>query len=142
MAEMRVRKAGERDIPAAIELAKSLDLDYPRMEGDRLWVAEDEKDGRVVGVVALKEHSDCFELCALGTAPSGRGQGVAKALVRALMAEAPDTVHLATIIPGFFEALGFERTADAPRTFTEKRKTSWCDGCDRRRCTVLVRKVS
>ncbi|HVP90936.1 MAG TPA: GNAT family N-acetyltransferase [Terriglobales bacterium] len=139
---MRVRNAGEKDIPAAVGLAGSLGLAYPGMEGDRLWVAEDEKDGRVVGVVALKEHPDCHELCALGVAPSWRGRGVAKALVRALLAEAPGTVHLATVIPGFFEAIGFERAAGAPRTFIDRRKTSWCDGCDRTRCTVLLRKAS
>ncbi len=85
---MRVRRAGEADIPAIVELAKSLGLDYPGMEKDRLWVAEEGKDGRIVGLVALKKHPDCLELCSLGVAPSERGKGIAKALVGALMAEA------------------------------------------------------
>lgn len=139
---MRVRRAGEADIPAIVELAKSLGLDYPGMEKDRLWVAEVGKDGRIVGLVALKKHPDCLELCSLGVAPSERGKGIAKALVGALMAEAAATVHLATVIPAFFEALGFERAPDVPRTFVEKRKTAWCDGCNQRRCTILLRKVS
>jgi N-acetylglutamate synthase-like GNAT family acetyltransferase len=142
MTEMRIRKAGEKDISAAVGLAKSLDLDYPGMEKDRLWVAEDERDGRIFGVVALKEHPDCRELCALGVAASARGRGLAKALVRALLGETPGAVHLATVIPGFFEGLGFERTPAVPRTFLEKQKTSWCDGCDRGRCAVLLRKAS
>jgi N-acetylglutamate synthase-like GNAT family acetyltransferase len=136
---MRVREAGEADLPQVVELARSLDLDYPGMERDRFWVAEE--GGRVVGAVTLKEHPDGLELCALGVAPSHRRKGTARALVEALLAEAPGTVYLATIIPGFFEDLGFERALDVPRSFVEKRQTEWCDGCDRRLCTVMVRKV-
>lgn len=136
---MRVRKALPEDIPQAVRLAASLGLDYPGMEKDRFWVAED--DRRIVGIVGLKKHPDCLELCALGVEADRRGKGVAKALVEALMAEAPGPVHLATVIPAFFEALGFERTPDMPRSFIEKRRTSWCDGCDLSLCTVMLREA-
>lgn len=107
------------------------------MESDRLWVAEE--SGEVVGIIALKEHPDCLELCALGVEPRSRGKGIGRALVEALMAEAPGDVHLATVIPGFFESCGFARTPDVPATFPAKRKTSWCEGCPRERCAVMVR---
>lgn len=132
---MRVRKALPEDIPAAVDLARRLDLDYPDMKADPLWVAEE--DGRVVGLVALKTHPDCLELCALGVDPEHRGKGLARALVEALMAEAPGAVHLATVIPGFFEACGFWTAADVPATFPARRATSWCDGCRRDLCTVM-----
>ncbi len=134
---MRVRKALPEDIPAAVALARQLELDYPGLEADRLWVAED--SGRIIGLVALKTHPDCLELCALGVAPDDRGKGTAKALVEALMAEAPGAVHLATVIPGFFEARGFRAAADVPAAFPAKRATSWCDGCRRDLCTVMTR---
>ncbi len=137
---MRVRKAGAADLQPLLDLARSLDLDYPGMEGDDFWLAEDA--GRIVGLVALKKHPDSLELCALGVEPARRGLGIARALVEALMASAPGDVHLATVIPGFFEACHFERTSDVPRSFIEKRKTSWCDGCDTRLCAVMVRKAS
>jgi len=137
---MRARKAREADLPKITELAGSLGLDYPGMERDALWVAEDD-GGRIVGAVALKRNADCLELCALGVEPASRGRGVARALVEALMAEAPGPVHLATVIPGFFEDCGFERTPDVPRSFIEKRNTAWCDGCDRSLCTVMLRKA-
>lgn len=136
---MRARRALPADVPHAVLLARSLGLDYPGMETDRLWVAEDQ--GRIIGAVALKKNPDCLELCALGVEPAGRGRGAAKALVEALMAEAPGPVHLATVIPGFFEGCGFERTPDVPRSFIEKRRTEWCDGCDRSLCTVMLRKA-
>jgi len=135
---MRVRKCRPEDIPRAIDLARKLNLDYPGMEADPLWVAEE--SGEVIGLVSLKEHPDCRELCALGVDPNSREKGVGKALVEALMAEAPGRVHLATAIPGFFKACGFEKSADIPATFPEKRKTAWCDGCPQERCTVMVRK--
>jgi N-acetylglutamate synthase-like GNAT family acetyltransferase len=137
---MRIRKAREDDIPEYVNLARSLDLYYPGLEGDEFWVAE--WGGRVVGLVGLKKHPDCLELCALGVDPSQRGKGVAKALVETLLAEAQGDVHLGTIIPDFFRAYGFERAAKVPATFLEKQQTAWCEGCDKRLCTVMVRKVS
>lgn len=134
---MRVRKALPEDIPAAVALARRLALDYPGLEDDPLWVAEEA--GVVIGTVALKTHPDCLELCALGVDPKRRGRGVARALVEALMAEAPGAVHLATIVPGFFEASGFERTARIPATFTARRETDWCDACPKELCTVMAR---
>ncbi len=135
---MRARKARPQDIPAAVALAKSLDLDVPGLPSDPLWVAEE--DGAVAGLVALRKHSDVVELYALGVDPSHRGEGIGKALVGALVAETPADIHLATVIPEFFEALGFVRVEEIPRSFLDKRKTSWCEGCDVRRCAVMVRK--
>jgi len=136
---MYVRKAREADLPQVIESAKSLDLDYPGMEKDELWVAE---EGRIVGIVALKKRPDCLELCALGVESAHRGKGVARALVEVLMAAAPGPVHLATVIPEFFGACGFERTADVPQTFIDRRQTDWCEGCNKSRCTVMLRRTS
>ena len=135
---MRVRKARSEDIPPAVELARTLGLDYPGMESDRLWLAEE--SGKIVGLVALKKQPDCLELCGLGIDARSREMGLGKALVEALMADAPGDVHLATVIPGFFETCGFERAADIPATFPAKRKTAWCDGCQRELCTVMLRK--
>jgi N-acetylglutamate synthase-like GNAT family acetyltransferase len=137
---MRTRKIGPKEAAPAVELARTLGLDYPGMDADELWIAEE--GGRIVGLVALKTHPDCRELCALGVDPGSAGKGVGKGLVEALMAAAPGDVHLATIIPGFFEMCGFERTADIPATFRAKRKTDWCEGCPRERCTVMVRRTT
>jgi N-acetylglutamate synthase-like GNAT family acetyltransferase len=137
---MRVRKTGPGEAAPAVGLARTLGLDYPGMEADELWVAE--QGGHMVGLVALKTHPDCRELCALGVVPVHRGKGAAKALVEALMAAAPGDVHLATVIPAFFAALGFETvTEDIPAVFPAKRGTAWCEGCSRELCTVMRRKA-
>ena len=137
---MRVRKARKTDFPHIIDLARRLDLDYPGMEKDRFWVADE--DGRIVGIVALKKRPDCLELCALGVDPGRRGKGIGKMLVEALVAGAAADVHLATIIPGFFETCGFTKAPVAPACFARRQNTAWCEGCDRRLCNVMVRRVS
>ena len=136
---MHIHKARPGKAAPAVKLARRLGLDYPGMEADELWVAEE--NGRTTGLVALKAHPDCLELSALGVDPGSRGQGVGKALVEALMAGARGDVHLATIIPGFFESCGFLIIQeDIPATFPAKRRTSWCEGCPQARCTVMLRK--
>lgn len=135
---MRIRKIRPGEAAPAVELARTLGLDYPSLESDPLWVAEE--GGRTIGLVALKKHPDCLELCALGVDPGFRGKGVARALVEALMDKVPGDVHLATIIPRFFEGCGFHIIKDAiPTTFPAKRETSWCEGCPQERCTVMLR---
>jgi N-acetylglutamate synthase-like GNAT family acetyltransferase len=134
---MTVRKPATEDIPGALELARTLGLDYPEMEKDELWIAED--GGRVVGLVALRTHPDCLELCSLGVDPGFRSRGAGRALVEALMAEAPAEVHLGTTVPGYFENLGFRRAVSIPATFVEKRRTAWCEGCAVDLCVVMTR---
>ena len=137
---MRVRKAKKADFPEIIALAGDLGLDYTGMEEDAFWVAE--ADGRIAGIVGLKKHPDCLELCALGVEPGSRGQGLARDLVRSLLDSARADVFLATIIPAFFERCGFVRVADGPRSLSDKRGTDWCEGCDRKSCTVMVNRPS
>ena len=136
---MHVRKIRPGEAAPAVELARKLGLDYPGLESDPLWIAEE--DGQAIGLVALKKHPDCLELCALGVDPGFRGKGVARALVEALMDEAMGDVHLATVIPRFFESCGFHIIQEAiPPAFPAKRQTAWCEGCPRERCTVMLRK--
>lgn len=131
-----MRKAGEADLPAITALARSLDLDYPGMDNDTFWVAEEE--GRIFGMVGLKQHPDCLELCALGVDLHHRSRGTGRALVAELKRATAADIHLGTVIPGFFESCGFVKTEEIPGTFLKKRKTAWCEGCDVDLCTVMV----
>jgi N-acetylglutamate synthase-like GNAT family acetyltransferase len=135
---MRLRRAEPRDFDDIVDLARRLELDHAGMDEDIFWVAEE--SGEVIGIVALREHPDCEELCSLGVDPAFRERGVGRALVEALMAEAPGDVHLATVIPEYFQVLGFVPAPDVPASFIEKRKTPWCEGCRPDLCTVMVRK--
>jgi len=134
---MPIRKVRREDLSRVRELAEALGLDSPGMEDDSFWVAED--NGRIEGICGLKRHPDCFELYALGVEESGRGQGIGGDLVRALIGEVKGDIYLATVIPGFFERVGFSRTSEFPRSMVKGGE--WCEGCDRALCTVMMRRA-
>jgi N-acetylglutamate synthase-like GNAT family acetyltransferase len=134
---MPIRKARRGDLPLVRKLAESLGLDSPGMENDTFWVAEDK--GRIEGICGLKSHPECLELYALGVKERERGRGTGGDLVRALIREVKGDIYLATIIPGFFERLGFSRTSEFPPFIV--RGGGWCEGCDRALCTVMMRRA-
>ncbi len=132
---MRIRKAKKADLPQIIHLAKKYDLDYAGMESDSFWVAAE--GPKILGIVGLKRHTDCEELCALGVEEKSRGAGLGKRLVSAFMKAAPGDVYLATVIPLFFEKLGFRKVAEIPASMVKK--SDWCRDCRRDLCTVMVK---
>jgi N-acetylglutamate synthase-like GNAT family acetyltransferase len=134
---MIVRKAETTDAAAIRDLAERLDLDYPGLERDPFWVAEE--NGAVFGIVGLKRHPDSDELVSLGVDPGRRSSGLGRRLVEALAAEVPGDLYLATIIPVFFAACGFLAIPAGPAGMMKK-DPSWCQGCPRERCTIMVRK--
>jgi len=134
---MKIRRAEKEDFPQITSLARKLGLDYERMEDDSFWLAEDK--GRIAGLVALKKHGDCHELCALGVDPHRRNRGLGRKLVQTLLLSADRDIYLATVIPGFFEKCGFERTVHIPSSM--KKSPEWCEGCSKELCTVMVRKL-
>jgi N-acetylglutamate synthase-like GNAT family acetyltransferase len=138
MAPMVVRRALALDWPRIVSLARECGLDYAGMEADEFWVAEEA--GRVLGIVALKTHAECRELCALGVDAAWRGRGIGARLVRHLLGGVDGDVYLATVIPEFFERLGFERSVDVPRSLVKD--AAWCVGCRRELCVVMVRRAS
>ena len=136
MATMLIRKAISADWDRIYQLAEECGLDYPGMDKDDFLVAED--GGRLRGIVGLKRHPGGLELCSLGVEPGGRRRGVGGELVKALLAGLREDVYLATVIPGYFERLGFRRTAVFPDAMVKD--PDWCAGCRRDLCTVMVRR--
>jgi N-acetylglutamate synthase-like GNAT family acetyltransferase len=135
---MNIRRARKEDFPQITSLARQLGLDYQGMDDDSFWVAED--GGRIAGIVALKKHADCQELCALGVHSRHRDKGLGRELVQVLLQSADRDIYLATIIPGFFENCGFDKIAHIPSSL--KKSPEWCEGCSKELCTVMVRKRS
>lgn len=136
---MLIREAGKSDLVPVLELARRLDLYYEGLELDRIWLAEEE--WKTVGLAVLKRHSDCLELCSLGVEGPFRGQGTAARLIEEVERSVDGDLFLATIIPGYFRRLGFEAAAGVPRAFIDKRNSSWCEGCDREKCVIMVKKI-
>ncbi len=135
---MIIRRASNDDFPQISGLARKLGLDYQGMDKDSFWVAENRS--RVVGIVGLKKHAGCYELCALGVDPAHRHKGLAQRLVKTLLQSADRDIYLATIIPGFFRGCGFDQAPEIPPSMKKSRE--WCEGCPRELCTPMVRKLS
>ena len=134
---MKIRKAAPKDRDRVAAFARKHGMGYAAMELDEFLLAEDR--GRLTGVVGLKRHRDCLELCSLCVEDAARGTGLGRLLVEKLFQRAGGSVHLATIIPGFFEKCGFVRTSAAPAGM--KKEPAWCEGCDRTLCTVMIREA-
>lgn len=133
---MLIRKAAATDWDRLARLARDCEVDYPGMEADDFLAAED--GGRVVGMVGLKRHPGCLELVALGVDAERRGTGIGTQLVSELLAGVREDIYLATVIPGYFGRLGFERTDAVPAGMAKD--PEWCAGCRRDLCAVMVRR--
>jgi N-acetylglutamate synthase-like GNAT family acetyltransferase len=134
---MNIRKALPADRRRVDAFVGKHAMDYTGTERDEFLLAED--DGRLAGVVALRKHPDCLELCALCVDPADRGAGVGRLLVEGLVRMAGGTVYLATVIPRFFEKCGFVRTLAVPGGM--KKDAAWCEGCDKTLCTIMIKEV-
>jgi len=133
---MFIRKAGPRDRGEIRRIARDCDVDYDDMERDDFLVADE--SGRLAGIVGLKRHPGGLELVALGVDPARRKSGVGGRLVAALLHGLRQDVYLATVIPDYFERLGFERVAGFPAGMAKD--PDWCAGCPRELCTVMLRR--
>jgi N-acetylglutamate synthase-like GNAT family acetyltransferase len=58
-------------------------------------------------------------------------------LVEALLQEAEGEVYLATVIPGFFEKMGFQEAPVRPKGLVKS--PEWCGDCPKERCRVMKR---
>jgi len=133
---MSIRPALPPDLDALVQLAEKLELAYADMRSDRWWVAEE--GGRIVGIAGLKIHADSEELVSLGVAPAYRSRGLGSKLVAALLAGRRGEIHLATIIPEYFQRLGFAPTIRIPASLRH-RDPAWCAGCPREKCVIMMR---
>jgi N-acetylglutamate synthase-like GNAT family acetyltransferase len=136
MIVMRVRKARELDFPQVARLARKYRLDYAGMEADAFWVVAER--GQIRGICGLKKHPECLELCALGVAEKWRRRGLGERLVRAVVRKAGGELFLATVIPGYFARLGFEKAKSVPASMVKN--AEWCAGCMPELCVVMVRR--
>lgn len=116
---LTIRKAELRDVPALFKIishyaAERVMLPRPRVElYENIWeftVAEE--DGELLGCGALKFYSAKLgEIRSLCVAPGIKNRGLGRALCEEILSEAEryglKTVFALTLVPGFFEKLGF-----------------------------------
>jgi N-acetylglutamate synthase-like GNAT family acetyltransferase len=137
-----IRRARAGDQWAIVRLVLAAGINPTGLRWRRFVVAE--AGGRVVGTAQLKPHRDgTLELASVAVAPPRQGEGVAGALVRALLRRARPPIYLtcASDLAGFYPRFGFRRLARAemPRDLGRlHRLVNWALGAGRRGERLLV----
>lgn len=118
-----IRKAELRDVPAIFELVRHYAAERVMLPRPLQEIYEDvweftvaEEDVQVVGCAALKLYSaELAEIRSLCVLPGLSGRGVGGGLLESLLDEAEalrlKTVFALTLVPGFFQKLGFREAA-------------------------------
>jgi amino-acid N-acetyltransferase len=137
---LTIRKAELRDVPTVFRLVSHyvaqrvmLPRSIPELY-ENVWeftVAED--DGEIVGCGGLKFYSaEVGEIRSLCVAPGLQRGGVGRGLTESLLREAEHyglkTVFALTLVPGFFEKLGFR---EVPRETLPMKVWRDCVHCDK-----------
>lgn len=145
-----IRRAIPNDHDAIVALVRSERLNPTGLHWPRFVVAADD-DGRVVGAVQLRQHTDgARELGSLVVTAALRGQGVAARMIDALLAGQPGTVHMITAATHAerYALWGFEaiEPRQAPRSVRRNhllgglaRVLTWLRGLPPRRLVILER---
>ena len=142
---MKIRDARVSDVPAIhslvtyyAELDEMLFRSLADIYENLLAFTVAEVDGRIVGCCALQiSWSDLAEIKSLAIENGEQGKGVGKALVRAALEKAKglgiEKVFCLTLVPRFFEKMGFERVDKnhlPMKVWSDCAKCSKQDHCD------------
>jgi len=131
---MIVRTAAASEMSDITRIAWRLALDYPGLENDLFFVAEER--GKIVGILGLKDFGDFLEMRAVGVLEEYRQMGTGRKLVEeALKSFKGQPVYLLTTIPRFYEPLGFKKADKIPPDL--EKNNDWGAGCDRKKCTAM-----
>lgn len=140
---MNIRKAELRDVPALFDLINRYVAErvlLPRPLGnlyEDVWeFTVVEEDGELLGCGALKFYSqELAEIRSLCVGAPLMSKGVGRMLTEALLDEAEcwglRTVFALTVVPAFFEKLGFKK---APRERFPAKVFQDCLGCPKYSC--------
>jgi len=132
---MTIRGAQKKDFDAIRTIIMELDLAYPSQSLDSFLVLED-KD-RIIGIANLEEFDGFYFLSSVGVVEGFQRRGLASSFIRDLLKGLKKDVYLYTVIPGFFERLGF--TAVARRSDLPLKMTFSCKECTPDTCVTMVK---
>jgi amino-acid N-acetyltransferase len=140
---LNVRKAELRDVPALFKLISRYALKQVLLPRPLTNLYEDvweftvaEEDGKLLGCGALRFYSqELAEIRSLCVDERLKSKGVGRKLTEALLDEAEryglKTVFALTVVPAFFDKLGFQK---APRESFPAKVYEDCRGCPKYSC--------
>ncbi|HEY9152143.1 MAG TPA: GNAT family N-acetyltransferase [Anaerolineales bacterium] len=109
MADFTLRPATEKDFPAIKELIHRVGINPMDLDWRRFVIAVD-GSGKLLGCGQLKPHGpDLIELASIAVELDVRDQGIARAIIEHLVAQAPRPLYLTcrSRLGSFYEKWGF-----------------------------------
>ena len=134
---MVVRLAESADYSAILALLQEMELDYPSRDLTVFWVGE--LAGRIVAIAELKEVGGSYLLSCVGIREDLRGVGLGRVFVSRVLQSVTRDVYLYTVVPGFFQKVGFVEAKSVPARLP-LREIYDCANCNPAICRCLVRK--
>jgi len=115
---MIFKQPNEKEFEQVKQWVEDFWLDNGNMQPEQFSVLSD--NGKVIAFGRLKEHADATELCTMGVAKEFQSKGFGEKMVKHLISQATQDVHLVTIIPKFFANCGFALVENYPVSLQRK----------------------
>lgn len=98
--------------------ASRMELDLSGIERNQCVISSN-NIGETTGFVRLVKKSDCTELATLGVVRQHRGKQIGSELIKYFQRKHPE-LYLVTVIPEYFQKLGFEFVEVFPESLEKK----------------------
>jgi len=105
---MNLRPAVQSDQPIITRIIRDANINPMSLDWHRFLVAEEE--GAIVGVGQIKTHGDgSRELASIAVIPARQGQGIARKIIEALLAQESGALYLTcrSQLESFYTRFGF-----------------------------------
>lgn len=119
---VNVSQCQETDFAEVEKLIELLQLDNNDLNYNQFLVAK--YQDKIIGFGRLRNYSSSNELCSLGVVEPHRFKGVGTELAKSLIKRSNKPLFVVTIIPSFFNRLGFIETSTFPVEIGQK--ISYC----------------
>lgn len=110
---LSLRKANANDYPLIQEILMELDLSYPSLHFESMWVAI--LNGEMIGVVELRFDSRFIFLASFGIRLTHQQKRLGLNFLKKIIAKATVPIYLYTVIPDFFKKAGFKVISTPPK---------------------------
>lgn len=137
MIDLDIRKAKKQDKAPLLKLMKETGLFVPRLRFEDFFVAY--RGENLVGLARVKTHkrNKIHELSNVGVKDGWRKCGIGSTIVSKVLNKVKYDTYINTISPEFYEKLGFKVTKEFPKAI--KKDKTWCKGCEKNKCTTMVK---
>ncbi len=139
MIDLEIRKAKKQDKAPLLKLMKETGLFVPRLRMEDFYVAY--RGENLVGLARLKTYKQhrMHEISNVGVKDGWRKCGIGSMIVSSVIDKARYDIYLNTLTPAFYEKLGFKKAEKVPTPM--KKNGSWCKGCEKDKCTTLMKTI-